>query len=809
MSDRWVSPRTLVLAGCLSWLCQDGAPASRPADAAELASADPNIRAAAYAALAAAKEAGAAAALVGFAEAPPLARELRARLVREEGGAALVGKLASLAGDSSPVVRAELASFAGRPDFALAEAEARTALLLGLARDPDPGVSALAFKGLGRLAHRSAIDGLVSLAREGNSEQRDAALRTLGATRGSGPALLQLGPWIERTAPASRGVFLVCLGASGDDRALPELLRWASDPVDGGAAQVGFEFLSQRLLSLREDAAYVAALDRWGEVHPLDAAWRRVRFELLVRVDLAAAREAAARLDRLASLAGEGARPWRARAKMVEAIAQLSDGQGSQAEEALAAAEALVAAAEVEAADGQEKDTWLMMIARIRVLSALNAALNPFPAAPDPKDRLRDGYQCYETWVRRNATRALQRIYSKESKVLQDYVVAKIFGGDATPLGLAANWNFDSAFESELGALSVLGVVLPKRGRGKEGLAAGRQLLDWLSDLNPIEFVTARHRDTWQRFPGPFDRIDLGDAVPGFEDVWIAEPKVGDGRGGTLTLPGLRPGRFDIEVTIRTSLSGLPRQLGQIARSILGDLEAAAALYEPLIIRASLGTQLGDLTTFVDASLDRAGVAMDARDGETADRVLELVLNRLDQVKTKFAKDFDEESVRRAGSAGSEALTDQARAWLDLERRLRSQALITRAVNENVVRRRPDVASGYAKKGVELDPTEFNRVLLACYFAREGNAAQARALLRDAPETQAAFYNLACTYALLGEAETALHYLERDFQQHADAGGLERQRAWARKDPDLRSLADDPRFVKLVGSAPASRPAGR
>mgnify|MGYP003694120409 CR=1 FL=1 len=338
-------------------------------------------------------------------------------------------------------------------------------------------------------------------------------------------------------------------------------------------------------------------------------------------------------------------------------------------------------------------------------------------------------------------------------------------------LGLAARWNFDSAFESELGALSVLGVVLPKRGRGKEGLAAGRQLLDWLSDLNPIEFVTARHRDTWQRFPGPFDRIDLGDAVPGFEDVWIAEPKVGDGRGEHSRFPASARG----DSTSRSQSA--PRSPGSRASSArsparsLGDLEAAAALYEPLIIRASLGTQSGDLTTFVDASLDRAGVAMDARDGETADRVLELVLNRLDQVKTKFAKDFDEESVRRAGSAGSEALTDQARAWLDLERRLRSQALITRAVNENVVRRRPTSRRAMPRKGSSSTRPSSTAYCWHVTSRARGTRRRRAALLRDAPETQAAFYNLACTYALLGEAETALHYLERDFQQHADAGG--------------------------------------
>jgi len=62
------------------------------------------------------------------------------------------------------------------------------------------------------------------------------------------------------------------------------------------------------------------------------------------------------------------------------------------------------------------------------------------------------------------------------------------------------------------------------------------------------------------------------------------------------------------------------------------------------------------------------------------------------------------------------------------------------------------------------------------------------------------YYNLACTYALLGDADTALDFLRRDLDEKgASSGARERQEEWARADPDLESLRGDPRFAALVG----------
>ena len=56
-----------------------------------------------------------------------------------------------------------------------------------------------------------------------------------------------------------------------------------------------------------------------------------------------------------------------------------------------------------------------------------------------------------------------------------------------------------------------------------------------------------------------------------------------------------------------------------------------------------------------------------------------------------------------------------------------------------------------------------------------------------------------CAYALLGEKARALSFLERELNSnHPTEGARERQRAWARDDPDLASLRAEPRFQLLT-----------
>ena len=54
--------------------------------------------------------------------------------------------------------------------------------------------------------------------------------------------------------------------------------------------------------------------------------------------------------------------------------------------------------------------------------------------------------------------------------------------------------------------------------------------------------------------------------------------------------------------------------------------------------------------------------------------------------------------------------------------------------------------------------------------------------------------NLSCAYSLIGEVEKALDFLELSI-----AGGRPvRMLEWARKDPDLAAVRDNPRFEALM-----------
>ncbi len=65
-------------------------------------------------------------------------------------------------------------------------------------------------------------------------------------------------------------------------------------------------------------------------------------------------------------------------------------------------------------------------------------------------------------------------------------------------------------------------------------------------------------------------------------------------------------------------------------------------------------------------------------------------------------------------------------------------------------------------------------------------------LVRLRPDKPIAWYNLACSYALLGMTERAFESLERALR--LGYGHLNH----LRRDPDLKSLRRDPRFARLL-----------
>ena len=133
-------------------------------------------------------------------------------------------------------------------------------------------------------------------------------------------------------------------------------------------------------------------------------------------------------------------------------------------------------------------------------------------------------------------------------------------------------------------------------------------------------------------------------------------------------------------------------------------------------------------------------------------------------------------------------------------RGLRSTALVSLAVNANVKMGDKGKALSYFERAWALRQDDFMRVLLACYRARSGRGDEARAILRGVTPSPGTLYNMACTWALLGEGDLALEFLRRDLEENPmTSGAREKQREWARRDPDLASLRGDPRFRELVG----------
>lgn len=67
-----------------------------------------------------------------------------------------------------------------------------------------------------------------------------------------------------------------------------------------------------------------------------------------------------------------------------------------------------------------------------------------------------------------------------------------------------------------------------------------------------------------------------------------------------------------------------------------------------------------------------------------------------------------------------------------------------------------------------------------------------RRLVRLIPDNRSAWYNLACSYAVLGMVEPAFFALERSLE--LGYRSLKR----LRRDPDLKCLRRDPRFLRLL-----------
>jgi Flp pilus assembly protein TadD len=115
-----------------------------------------------------------------------------------------------------------------------------------------------------------------------------------------------------------------------------------------------------------------------------------------------------------------------------------------------------------------------------------------------------------------------------------------------------------------------------------------------------------------------------------------------------------------------------------------------------------------------------------------------------------------------------------------------------------------DRAIGLALEQLKVNPRNATvKSHLALFYAKSGDASQARRQMTDARAIAIAnvelMYNEALMFALLGEREKAFASLQQAFQAGYPV-------AAATADPDLRSLRSDPRYQQLQTKLASARP---
>ena len=260
----------------------------------------------------------------------------------------------------------------------------------------------------------------------------------------------------------------------------------------------------------------------------------------------------------------------------------------------------------------------------------------------------------------------------------------------------------------------------------------------------------------------------LREGIDSPDEAQLLESYTGLARMYTPSLLGLRMG-------LQLRVDGLPEAARARGQAVLADLEQGLP---------------GANTVWVEWASSRLEEMLGA--------------THMDQDQAAAAEVVFLKAVRRL-EALENTLAERG-APLGQVRRQRANVLLSLAVNANVRMQDAERALDFFERAFELDQRDFMQILRACYRARSGLIEEARAVLRSVTPSPQLYYNLACTYALLGDQDLALDYLQRELEENQPVpGALRRQQIWASEDPDLKSLWEHPRFLRLtaVEAAPA------
>lgn len=790
----------------------------------------------AFAALESLGEEAALHGLETFAGADPAGRLARARLVHSAGGARCVPAVVALLDVADDAARLELVGFLGRRDLGTAGAEARIEALARIARDDLVGeVRSAAVEGLARVADPRAVDRLDALLDEVADPERVAVARTLAGLADGRPHLVRrvLEAFAPPAAPGSNasarprrpldprslavlldryGEVLAQLpggGASAAERRPLVLGRDDPVPIVRFASRTALDGLFGRLAEVGDLArAERLAADLVQEgLNPRDLAFRRAVLTLTRGTQPEAARAAAAELVASGRFSDDlEDRHWRVRGLFLLAAAETVAGDPDGARRALDEAARVIEGLFGERLDlvpserepalaGADASVgflqWRALVELWRGFLLLLDGAEPGDAEVTARLR-RMHVLLLEAQLLAIQTRSRMPVESL-AVVLADPlgpIRLVLSNPDSVPFpserALALQVELGSAIAG-IAAYEMPGFPVPTGQaayyeplQDRERRALLIRLRNARIEAIPLEVQEELSRPR----PDPdrlqelrIERLILLNRST--EDPVVLDSTV----GGDALLEARYPSQLALDLAQALRADDSPAEGRALAERMHADLLAQAARGR------------GALNEWMIARIEVAigSSYMDEGRPEDAEREFLRAAGRLESV--------EEDLAARLAEAGGDDL--QLEGLIAQTRARRADALLSLAVNANVRKGDPELALDYFEEAFELSKSDFMRVLLACYRARGGRADEARAVLAEVVPSPTLYYNLACTHALLGDDDLALDYLARDLDEnHGSRRARARQAEWAREDPDLASLRDDPRFAAVLAPRP-------
>lgn len=721
-------------------------------------------------------------------------------------------------------VRARLARYLGQRALGTAQVERRVAELAAVARtDGDPAVRRAAVESLARLDQAPAAAALAELVAELPSDEQNLAAKELAGMLRGGAAIegVVAQEWTRRASGGARigpeafGELLIGLGSAlaevGEAALAPErytallagLLSPAADERAG--ARAGVENALARWVWLeraelaRRFLERIAADGFAGDALVLRAA----QIALAEEGDPAAARRLARQVGaKWGPSEGDVAAELTLRARLVEAAAEIAAGAPDAALVVLGAARSvgreLVALrlerdaqggpgtrADVEAAVEAQR---LLVLVDVWELTA-ELVTGADAAAPPQRER----------------ARAVHRGLLAVHRAALDWEANGVGG------------TFDDVLEGEFAPRRLLGLDERHAGLPRaRWLDVQRQLGRALALVAPRELPGFLGADELALAENPLEdpeRLVLLRSLR-FAEMELVQRRIADDRANRFLW--LRQLELLREQFQKDEAAGFPALLDYrtpsaaalvLSVDLRGDGDPAAARTLARALEEALGDGRGGPLwrewTLARIHMAVGAASTDLGEGDVARAELDRAVVRLEALQRELEDQLAELDAGNAPpTLGSDPAAERRRmlrGQIELTRGLLADAFVSLAVNANVRAKDVDAAVAHFERAFELRQGDFMVVLLACYRARAGRADEARALLVDVHDAPALHYNMACSYALLGEEERALDYLARTFESSVRSEGARaRQREWARDDPDLVSLREHPRFVELT-----------